>query len=67
MEKIIKNAVQCLECNDIIESESRWDFKFCSCGNIAVDGGTNYLRRVGHGITKKTYKDLSVTEVDTTP
>jgi hypothetical protein len=24
------------------------DFKTCSCGKTSIDGGTDYLRRVGH-------------------
>lgn len=39
------NKAQCSICKDIIESEYTHDFKFCSCGSIAVDGGKEYLRR----------------------
>jgi len=46
-EKVIKNAAKCLKCGDVIESKYRHDFKFCKCGAIAVDGGHEYLRRVG--------------------
>lgn len=42
---IIKNAIQCKLCGDIIESCSVHDFKFCSCGACAVDGGHDYLKR----------------------
>ena len=45
MNKIIKNAVKCLKCGDIIESVHRHDFVTCSCGNVSVDGGKDYLRR----------------------
>ena len=47
MKKIIKNAIRCKKCGDIIESESTHDFKWCSCKSVAVDGGLHYLRRVG--------------------
>lgn len=40
-----RNAAQCLLCNDIIESTHRHDFKYCKCGNVAVDGGLEYCRR----------------------
>ena len=33
---------------DIIESKTVHDFKFCSCGSCAVDGGHDYLRRCGN-------------------
>ena len=42
---IIKNAIKCRKCGDVIESTSTHDFKICSCGACAVDGGHEYLRR----------------------
>ena len=48
MPKIIKNANRCKKCGDIIESKTVHDFKFCSCGSCAVDGGHDYLRRCGN-------------------
>lgn len=45
VDMIISNKVKCLLCNDIIESTHRHDFKWCSCKNVAVDGGKSYLKR----------------------
>ena len=45
MRKIKRNVIKCKHCGDVIESESGWDFKWCSCGTVAVDGGKNYLKR----------------------
>ncbi|MGC6589585.1 MULTISPECIES: hypothetical protein [Paenibacillus] len=45
MAKIIKNAVRCLSCNDVIESCHRYDVQTCRCRNISVDGGRDYLKR----------------------
>jgi len=45
--KILTNKAQCKDCGDIIESTYRHDFVTCSCGAISVDGGKDYLRRVG--------------------
>ncbi len=46
MDKKIKiNKIKCNHCGDIIVSESVHDFRFCSCGTVAVDGGNEYLRR----------------------
>jgi hypothetical protein len=42
---IIKNAIKCNGCGDVIESKYRWDFKTCKCGRVSVDGGLDYLRR----------------------
>jgi hypothetical protein len=36
-----------MKCKDVIESVHRHDFLSCSCGSISVDGGKEYLRRVG--------------------
>jgi len=49
--RIIRNSVICLKCKTEIVSTGRWDFKYCLCGNVAVDGGKAYLKRV--------YKDLN--------
>lgn len=40
------NKAQCLICGDEIESKGRHDYVECSCGNLAVDGGKDYMRRV---------------------
>ena len=47
MNRIIQNEVKCLKCEEIIWSAHRHDYKSCKCGSIAVDGGRDYLRRVG--------------------
>jgi hypothetical protein len=44
---IIQNAVNCLSCGDLIVSKHRHDFVTCTCGAVSVDGGQEYLRRVG--------------------
>lgn len=62
---IIQNAVICNVCEEFIFSKTRHDFVTCKCGNIAVDGGQEYLRRVGGGIRAKledgrpSYTDMS--------
>lgn len=43
MRKIKRNAIKCKHCG--IESEYTWDFKWCSCGTVAVDGGKDYCKR----------------------
>lgn len=42
---IQRNSAVCLKCGDEVESRHRHDFVTCSCGNISVDGGKDYLRR----------------------
>ena len=44
---IVQNAVNFLSCGDLIVSKHRHDFVTCTCGAISVDGGQEYLRRVG--------------------
>lgn len=58
MQKIIVNRIKCNKCGDIIESVHRHDFKSCSCKSISIDGGLDYLRRVGD---LKAYEELSET------
>ena len=62
MRKIIKNAAKCLKCGDIIESKHRHDYVTCSCGNVSVDGGTDYLRRSFKEMD--TWIDTSIWEED---
>ena len=59
MRKIIKNAIQCKLCGEIIESTDRHQYVTCKCGACAVDGGYDYLRR--NFRNKDCYIDLSVT------
>ena len=60
IKKIKRNAIQCLNCGDILESTHRHDFKTCSCGRVSVDGGHDYLRRCFEsGVAAKDYKELS--------
>lgn len=46
--KIIINKAQCKKCKDIIESKDTNDLKRCTCGSIAVDGGLEYIKRIGN-------------------
>ena len=59
--KIIKNAIQCRKCGDVIESKHVHDFVSCSCGAVAVDGGLDYLRRCGN---KEDIIELSIVDND---
>lgn len=47
MRKIVRNAARCKKCGDVIESKSTHDLVKCSCGAGAVDGGHEYLGRLG--------------------
>lgn len=46
--KLTRNAGRCKRCGDVIESKSTHDCVKCSCGACAVDGGLEYLRRLGN-------------------
>lgn len=59
--KIIHNRIKCLKCGEVIESVTVHDFKRCSCGACAVDGGREYLRRLGE---KENWEELSEIEED---
>ena len=47
MMEIVENKIKCNLCGDEIISTTGHDFKWCGCKLVAVDGGKNYLRRVG--------------------
>ena len=55
-EVIISNKIKCKKCGDIIESKNTNDYKRCSCGAVAVDGGKDYLKRIGN---EEDYEELS--------
>lgn len=46
--RIITNAAKCLKCGDTVESKHRHNPRSCGCGNLIVDGGHYYLRRLIH-------------------
>lgn len=50
-----KAKIKCLKCGDIIESMFRHDFRWCSCRNIFIDGGNDYLRYGGNVEDKDSY------------
>lgn len=56
IERIRTNKIKCKKCGDIIESIDVHNFKWCSCKSVAVDGGREYLRRVGN---KEDFEELS--------
>ena len=51
------NKAKCLKCGDVIESTYRHDFVTCSCGNLSVDGGHDYLKRC---FKSSEWEDMSV-------
>lgn len=63
MKRIIKNAIKCNHCGDIIVSKHRHDFVICSCGCCSVDGGNDYLRR-GYTNSRNDFTDMSEFEDD---
>ena len=38
------NALKCPICEDTVYSRATHDFRRCSCGAIAVDGGFDYMK-----------------------
>ena len=53
---IIRNAAKCRRCGDVVESKEPGQIVYCRCRSIAVDGGRDYLRRVG---AEKDIEELS--------
>lgn len=42
--RLIQNVAKCYDCGDVIQSTHVHDWVPCSCGNIFVDGGLEYIR-----------------------
>ena len=56
---IVKNAIKCNHCQEVIESVHRHDFKWCGCKTVAVDGGKDYLKRAFKTSPELDYTELS--------
>lgn len=52
------NRIICKKCRVTISSLHRHDFVWCSCHSVAVDGGLDYLKRMGN---HEDYLECSVT------
>ena len=54
---LLQNQVRCKKCGDEPYSKHRHDFVSCKCGAVSVDGGMDYIRRVGdlNGYTEMSY------------
>lgn len=52
----LHTGCKCPNCKDVIFSRSNHDYHNCTCGEIAVDGGFEYLRVA--------YKDVTPERVD---
>ena len=59
MKKLVRNAIRCKHCGDIVESKSVHDFQECSCGACFVDGGLDYFRRGFKTTPEEDFEDLS--------
>lgn len=44
--RIYRNRALCIWCGTIVESRHVHDYQTCPCGNLSVDGGQEYIRRV---------------------
>lgn len=60
MRRLVLNSAQCNLCGDIVTSETRHDNQWCSCRNLGVDGGLEYVRR--SYLSPSTFTELSVYE-----
>lgn len=42
---ILKNSARCLNCHTLLVSKHYGDFHNCSCGQFAINGGTQQIQR----------------------
>lgn len=59
--RLVQNAAKCLLCGEILQSKHRHDYRTCSCGNLMVDGGLDYVRR---GFKTNQWVDMCAHEGD---
>lgn len=52
---LVRNAIHCLDCDDVIESNTVHEYVKCKCGKCFVDGGLEYTRRSESGSCLKLY------------
>ncbi len=57
LDYIVSNQVECLRCGDKPFSMHRHHFQPCNCGAVTVDGGQDYLKRLG---TPSNWKEMSI-------
>ena len=58
MKPIQVDALQCLDCKDIIFSRANHDYHHCSCGKISVDGGFEWGK---YSMTDKIPNSIKIT------
>jgi hypothetical protein len=54
-----KNRAKCLNCGDLVESESITEWSECSCCSLRIRGGSAFLERDGK---PNSFKELSIVE-----
>jgi hypothetical protein len=54
-----KNRAKCLNCDDVIESNSVSEWSECTCGCLKIRGGSAFLERI---CEPGKFKELSVIE-----
>jgi hypothetical protein len=47
---IIRNAVRCNKCKEVLQSTHVHDYVECMCGETMVDGGNSYFRYGGNDV-----------------
>lgn len=62
--RLIRNAIRCKKCNEVIESKSVHHFVQCSCLAVAIDGGLEYNRIVGDERDFDQLQEWLITEKD---
>jgi len=57
------SAFECEKCGDIIYSRDTHDFHYCTCGDIAIDGGFDYVKvSYKTKMPKLVFKHISATK-----
>lgn len=56
-------GIKCTKCGDLIYSRARHDMRWCSCGEVAINGGRAYFKVVGEVLSWEPFElNLNVSE-----
>ena len=58
------NAIKCPTCGDVIYSRAVHDYRPCTCGASAIDGGFDYIRVTGANIGNLKVINVKATKMD---
>ena len=60
---VLVKGVICPNCHDFIYSRAHYDFRYCTCRNVFIDGGFDYLKYGAKDVNKVKRKQINIPKV----